>query len=163
MQRVLGIGIRQVRRALQRRHLPTPSRRRCRQVRKAGSRAVLLTCAVALSACTSMRTVVDRGSADAATPAFNRVLLPGDKVRITTLDNAQQTLVVSDVSADRIDGVREDTGAHGSVQADQVRRIEKQEKSGVKTGALVATLSAVLVTILIVLSVRAAGPGLSGG
>ena len=110
-----------------------------------------------------MRTIVDRTSADAATPPFDHIVLPGDKVRITTFDGARQTLVVSDVSAVRIDGLREDTGTPGGVQADQVQRIDRLEKDGVRTGFLAATVSAVVVLVLLILSVRAAGPGLVGG
>jgi hypothetical protein len=116
-------------------------------------RIIALLCALSLlvgtTACTSMRAVADRTDTPATLPgALNQLVAPGDQVEVTTTDGRRIALTVTAVTADALEGSVDAAAEATRVPVERIARIERREKDGAKTAALVVGIT---VCVLIVL------------
>jgi hypothetical protein len=106
------------------------------------TRLIVLTCAASLVACSSLRTVVDRGVAPTtASDLSARPIAPNDSIVLTTTDGKQVALNVTAVTADTIEGVPAGDTNLRHVPLDQVVRIERRETDFGRTAFVVLAIA----------------------
>ena len=115
-------------------------------------RAVALLCALALTACTTLNVVDDRGATPTQDPpALTKSVRADDRVRITTLDGRMRVLRLTSVTDSELTGHAEGSVQSMSIPAGQVARIERRDVSVGKTSLLVlgviATAALVIVAV----------------
>lgn len=122
------------------------------------TRSVVLLCALALTACTTMNVVDLHGAAPAkVAPALTKSVHVDDQVRITTLDGTLHALRLTSVSETELTGVPEGSQVATSIPADQIARIERREfapgKSSLLALGVVATVAIVVVAVAAVAAI----------
>ena len=127
------------------------------------TRSVVLLCALALTACTTMNVVSDRGATPAQDPAtLMKSMHVDDQVRITTLDSAVHALRLTAVSEAELTGVPEGSLVATSVPVGQIARIERREVAPGKTTLLVLGVIGTVVLVVLAAEAAAAAALLSG-
>ena len=107
-------------------------------------RLVVALVTASLVACTSLRTVVDTNSPQAASASSESPLAPGDVVTVATTTGALTRLLISAATATSIDGTQVDSKQAVHIQLADITKIERREFSGIKTLLLVVAICAVL-------------------
>ena len=93
-------------------------------------------------ACTSLRTVVERGATPGGTPGYlNQLLAPNDRVVITKIDGKQLALRITATTPEIIDGVADGSSESLRLTIEQIVRIERRELDGIKTVLLVVAIA----------------------
>lgn len=120
---------------------------------------VILSC-TAFTACTSMRTVVDRiATHESPPPIPGASLLPNDALTVTTRDGAKTQLHLTSATSEFIEGKQDTDQLVRKFSLSDIDRIERRELDGVKTTFLVV----LIVAGLYALANAAASAALAGG
>lgn len=127
-------------------------------------RIIALLCAASLlfgtTACTTMRSVADRTDTRPTLQGpLNQLVAPNDEVEVTTTDGRRIALTVTAVTADTLEGLVDAAAEATRVPIERIARIERREKDGAKTAALVV---GIIVGVLIVVSALASHVVVSG-
>lgn len=124
---------------------------------------VALLCALSVVACSSLRTVVDRGSPQPTDrSAIGTSVRPGDSIVITGPDGQQRALLVTAISADMIEGQSAGSEPLIRVPLDEVVRIERNDVDRAKTALLVFAI-ALGIYLVVYAAASAAGATLASG
>ena len=120
-------------------------------------RIIALLCAASLlfgtTACTTMRSVADRTDTRPTLQGpLNQLVAPNDEVEVTTTDGRRIALTVTAVTADTLEGLVDAAAEATRVPIERIARIERREKDGAKTAALVV---GIVVGVLIVVHAAA--------
>jgi len=127
-------------------------------------RIIALLCAASLlfgtTACTTMRSVADRTDTRPTLQGpLNQLVAPNDEVEVTTTDGRRIALTVTAVTADTLEGLVDAAAEATRVPIERIARIERREKDGAKTAALVV---GIIVGVLIAVSALASHVVVSG-
>jgi uncharacterized lipoprotein len=127
------------------------------------TRIIIVLYVVSLAACTSLRTVTDRGAAQFHSQStLNQIVFPNDAVVVITTDDKQFALRVTATSANALDGISDQSAAPLHFEISQIKRIERREIDGMKTALLVVAI-ALGVYVVVAGAASAAGATIAAG